>query len=122
MNSAGQAVLATSATALIGAFPSVMFTAIDGDVDFDGALVHKITCIQGGCEFQLSIADNLAGATSAGMTPGVALGVGSAGTSGQWKVAAQGEQIVGFVGQDGADTVKGVVNVIVPQGINPAKP
>ncbi len=96
--------------------PCMLFVAIDGDVDYDGAFVHKVTCMAGGGELQV---ENY---VAAAYTPGQMLTCGHAGGTsiGQWRAAASGEQIYGVVGPDGLDTVENVLDVIVPQGIAPA--
>jgi len=115
MNANGEAIVADNDDASTDA-PCMMFVAIDGDVDYDGAFVHKITCMAGGGELQV---ENY---VAAAYTPGQMLTCGDAGTSteGQWRAAAGGEQIYGVVGPEGLDTVNEVLDVIVPQGIAPA--
>jgi hypothetical protein len=123
MNTSGKAVVADNAAgAKLGGYPTLLFTAIDGDADFDGAFVHRVTCIQGGAEFQLGLTANVVGTT--GFVVGTPLTVSTGADVGKWMVAAAGgtKQIYGFVGQDGIDTAKGILNVIVPQGLSPAMP
>ena len=117
MNTSGKAVKADNDDALSNA-PAMMFIAADGDVDYDGAFVHKITCIQGGGEFLLDT-NNFVADT---YTPGNFLTCGhTAGSSvGLFRKAAAGEQIYGMVGQDGYDASKGTLHIIIPQGISPA--
>ena len=119
MGTDGKAVLADQDNKAGGdsstAFPCMVFVTTDGDKDYDGAFVHKITCIQGGAEFQLDQANF----KSATYTPTQWLTFGAAGDSeaGMFRVAAAGEQLVGMVGQLGQDTTKATLHVIIPQGI-----
>jgi hypothetical protein len=115
MNANGKAVPADND---ILTAPQMLFITVDGDMDYDGAFVHKLTCIQGGGEFQLDTNNYVAGAYA----PGDMLTCGDAGTSsvGMFRVAAGGEQIYGMVGPDGQDSVKYTLAIIIPQGISPA--
>ena len=119
MNTNGNAVLADNDDALTHA-PCMLFVTVDGDQDYSGAFVGKLTCIQGGAEFQLDPANFVAGVYA----PRAWLTCGDAGTTsqGQFRAAATGEQIYGMVGQLGLDTTKGTLHVIIPQGIAPASP
>ncbi len=98
--------------------PACFFVAVDGDMDLDGAFVHKITCIQGGCEMTV---ENY---VTAAYTPGQLLTCGhtAGGSVGEWRAAATGEQIYGIVGPRGLDTVNSTLDVFLPQGIAPAAP
>jgi hypothetical protein len=113
MNSNGEAIIADNDDAETDA-PSLLFVAFDGDVDNDGALVHKLTCCQGGCRLK----DDQY--VAAGYTPGDVLTCGNAADEGKFRAAAAGEQIYGVVGPDGLDSTNGVLDVIIPQGIAPA--
>jgi hypothetical protein len=104
MNASGEAIPADNDNASTDA-PCMMFVAIDGNVDYDGAFVHKITCMAGGGELEV---ENY---VAAAYVPGEMLTCGH---------AATGEQIYGVVGPQGLDTVNNVLDVIVPQGIAPA--
>jgi len=119
MNTSGNAVLADNDDSSTDA-PCMLFITVDGDQDYSGAFVGKLTCIQGGGEFQLDPANFVAGTYN----PGDFLTCGDAGTSteGQVRAAASGEQIYGMVGQLGQDTSKNTLHVIIPQGIAPALP
>ena len=119
MDNTGKAIAADNDDALTDA-PQMLFIAVDGDQDYDGAFVHKLTCIQGGGEFQLDTGNYVAGPYD----PGDKLTCGDTGTTsvGQFRLAASGEQIYGMVGADGQDVVKGVLYIIIPQGISPAMP
>jgi hypothetical protein len=115
MDANGEAIPADNDDASTDA-PCMMFVAVDGDVDYDGAFVHKITCIAGGSRY---VVENY---VAAAYTPGQMLTCGHAGGTsvGQWRAAAAGEQIYGVVGPDGLDAVNNILDVIVPQGIAPA--
>jgi len=117
MDTDGKAILADNDDAKTNA-PAMFFVAVDGDQDLDGAFVHKITCIQGGCE--MTVENYVTGAYQ----PGDLLTCGHAGGSsvGQWRKAASGEQIYGVVGPRGLDTVNNTLDVFLPQGISPAVP
>jgi hypothetical protein len=119
MKTNGKAILADNDNALTNA-PQMFFITVDGDQDFDGAFVHVLTCIQGGGEFVLDTANFV----STTYNPGDMLTCGHAGGSsvGKFRKAATGEQIYGMVGPEGQDTTKGTLQIIIPQGISPAKP
>jgi len=119
MNANGNATLADNDNALTD-FPALLFTAVDGDQDLDGAFVGKITCLQGGMELELDVSNFVAGTYA----PGDVLTVGHAGGSsvGQFRAAAGGEQFYAVVGSRGQDTVNNILHVIVPAGICPAAP
>jgi hypothetical protein len=118
MNTNGNAILADNVAALTNA-PQMFYVTIDGDMDFDGAFMHRITCIQGGCEIvtDLFVADTY--------LPGDMLTCGdsSGGTnySGYFRKATTGEQIYGMVGSDGYSTTDATLSIVIPQGICPAK-
>jgi hypothetical protein len=117
MNANGKAVVADNDDASTDA-PQMLFITVDGNMDYDGAFVHKLTCIQGGGEFLLDTNNYVAGAYA----PGDKLTCGDAGTSseGKFRKATTGEQIYGMVGPDGQDTEKYTLAIIIPQGISPA--
>ncbi len=119
MNANGNAVMADNDDALTNA-PTMLFVTVDGDQDYSGAFVGKLTCIQGGAEFQLDPENFVAGT----YTPRQWLTCGDTTTTtvGKFRAAASGEQIYGMVGQLGQDTTKGTLHVIIPQGIAPALP
>lgn len=112
MDSDGKAIVADNADASTNA-PVMMFTVIDGDVDFDGAFTGKVTCLQGGGDLLVT------NYKAASYTPGAMLTCDNT-TPGDWRAAASGEQIYGVVGPRGLDTVNSVLHVIIPQGISPA--
>jgi hypothetical protein len=109
----GKAVLADNANAMTNA-PCMLFVTVDGDVDFDGAFFHRITCIQGGVEIQTE--QFVAGT----YTVGDMLTCGSGSDAGKFRAAASGEQIYGVVGVNGYDATKATLHVVIPQGISPA--
>jgi len=117
MNGSGLAILADNDDATTHA-PKLMFVTIDGDQDYDGSFVHKITCVQGGIEILTPQY------VSAAYSPGAMLtcGQASGGTStiGKFRAVAGGEQIYGVVGPLGLNATTGVLDVIIPQGICPA--
>jgi hypothetical protein len=100
--------------------PAILFITVDGDQDYDGAYVHKITCIQGGGEFQLDT-NNFKVDT---YSPGDVLTAddGGTGTAGRWRKAVAGEAMYAIVGPDGADTQKGTLRILIPQGWAPVHP
>jgi hypothetical protein len=109
----GKAIVADNADAKTNA-PCMFFVAIDGDVDYDGAFVHKLTAMAGGGELEV---ENYVAAV---YQPGDMLTCGNGADAGKWRAAAAGEQIYGVVGPNGLDSVNNVLDVIVPQGIAPA--
>lgn len=119
MNANGNAVKADNDDALTDA-PALLYITVDGDMDYDGAFVHKITCCQGGGEFQLDT-NNFKTDT---YNPGDKLTCddGTTGTAGRFRKAAAGEAIYGIVGTDGHDTQKGTLRILIPQGWAPAHP
>jgi hypothetical protein len=100
--------------------PSLLYTAVDGDQDYDGAFVGKVTCLQGGMELELDTGNYVA----ASYAKGEKLTVGHAGGSskGQFRAAASTEQIYAVVGARGLDAATDILHVIVPAGICPALP
>lgn len=121
MNTNGNAVLADNDDALTSA-PALLFITVDGNQDYDGAFVHKITCIQGGGEFQLDTNNFVSDTYAPGDKLSCGEASGAADTSGMFRKAASGEQIYGIVGPDGQDTTKNTLRIIIPQGICPAMP
>jgi hypothetical protein len=117
MNSTGYAIPADNDAATTNA-PVLMFITIDGDMDYDGSFVHKLTCIQGGIEI---LTPQYFVTTYA---PGAMLTCGHAGSSpvstGKFRAVGSGEQIYGVVGPRGVNATTGLLDVIIPQGISPA--
>lgn len=124
MNLAGEAVLADNDVTVIPYQASTtktpFFVAVDGDQDFDGAFVHKVTALQGGMEI---ITDQFT--PNAGLVPGAPVrpGATSTGDAGKFRLAAPSivpgadEQVYGYVGSEGYNTVTGLLHVIIPQGV-----
>lgn len=108
MDASGEAVLGDRA-AWTAATPIMYVTAVDGDVDLDGAFMHRITCLQGG--FQMKTEQYVA----APYTPGQPLTVGTGATVGQLEGLTLADQpLIGFVGPNGVAS-DGTLDVIVPQ-------
>jgi len=101
--------------------PAILFITVDGDKDYDGAFVHKITCIQGGGEFRLDT-NNFAVDTYAPGDVLTAQGTSDPGTPGKWRKAAAGEAMYAIVGPGGADGTKGTLDILIPQGWAPVHP
>jgi uncharacterized protein GlcG (DUF336 family) len=103
----GEAVLATTADVVASRLNAVMtFVTIDGNKDFSGSFVQKLTVLNGG--FTMLTDQYDAGA----YTPGKLVSF----NAGKIKLAAATDQIIGAVGPAGLDAVLGVLQVIVPQG------
>ena len=112
MDTDGAAIVADGAVVTA---PAMLFITVDGDQDYDGAFVHKLTCIQGGGEFKLDTNNFVAGS----YTPGNFLTCANGADAGKFRVATINEQIYGMVGPDGNDTVNNTLSIIIPQGISP---
>jgi hypothetical protein len=112
MDAAGKAVLATTTNVTTGDLVPV-FVTIDGNDDYSGSFVWKLTVLQGGFTM---VTDLISGSIS-GFTPGVLVSF----TAGLVKVAATNDQVIGYVGPAGADTVNGTVQIVVPQGLGGVK-
>lgn len=109
MNSSGLAALATAPD--ITAAEKVMpFVVFDGNVDYSGAYVQKLTCIAGGIVFTTALFE------AATYTPGLPLTF-NAGQITPKTSFSDKRQIIGFVGPAGYDSVAGVVQVVMPQSI-----
>jgi hypothetical protein len=107
MNSIGKAVLATTpALGTMATMPVLAFVTIDGNVDYSGAFVQKLTVFAGGYTMNTDQYNVVA------YTPGGALTF----DTGKVRPAVSGDQLFGFVGPAGLDSVEGVLQVIVPQG------
>lgn len=95
----------------------LFFVTVDGDMDFDGANFHRITCIQGGMRITT---DQFV--TNVLLLPGKPLTVGTAGGGGgdngkfKLKTSLANEQCYGYVGPEGYDATNGTLDVIIPQG------
>lgn len=107
MNGTGEAVLATTADVVASRLNAKMvFVTIDGNKDFSGSFVQKLTVLHGG--FTMLTDQYDAGA----YTPGTLVSF----NVGKIKIAGATDQIIGVVGPAGLDAVNGVLQVIVPQG------
>lgn len=105
MNTSGKAILATTGN-MTSVSPALVFVTVDGDKDFSGAYVHKLSVLHGGITMKTDQYE--AGAYQPGLP--VSFNVGKI------KLAVATNQIIGFVGPAGEDTVNGVLEVILPQG------
>ena len=108
----------TTGAAIVAATPDISaankeltFVVIDGNKDLSGSFVQKLTVLQGGFTMLTDQYDADA------FTPGlpVTFGVGAAGKVSLMTNRAT-QQLLGFVGPAGLDSVNGVLQVIVPQG------
>jgi len=113
VNADGKAVAADNDNALTNA-PALLYVTVDGNADYDGAFFHKLTCVQGGCEI---LTEQFVSGTYA---VGDKLTCGNGAEAGKFRAAESGEQIYGVVGNKGYDATKGVLHVVIPQGIAPA--
>jgi hypothetical protein len=106
----GCAVVATTPN-ISSADKELAFVVIDGNMDFSGSFVQKLTVLHGG--FTMETDQYVAG----GYTPGlpVSFGVGGAGKI-SLLTAPTTEQLFGYVGPAGLDSVNGILQVVVPQG------
>lgn len=103
----GNAELATTADVVAARLNTKMvFVTIDGNKDFSGAFVQKLTVLHGG--FTMLTDQYDAGA----YVPGALVSF----NAGKIKLAAATDQFIGVVGPAGLDAVNGVLQVIVPQG------
>jgi hypothetical protein len=103
----GEAVLATTGDVVASRLNAVMtFVTIDGNKDFSGSFVQKLTVLNGG--FTMLTDQYDAGA----YTPGKLVSF----NAGKIKLALATDQIIGVVGPAGLDAVNSVLQVIVPQG------
>lgn len=105
----GTAVLATTgdvAAARLNA--QMVFVTIDGNKDFSGSFVQKLTVLQGG--FTMLTDQYDAGAYAPGKPVSF--------NAGKIKLAGATDQFIGVVGPAGLDAVNGVLQVIVPQGLS----
>jgi hypothetical protein len=117
---AGHIIMIDSATgkAVLGdkaghaaATPLMYMVAVDGDMDFDGAFLHRITCLEGGLEMKTEKY-----AIGGGLLPGQALTVGTGAQAGLLiPLTGAGEPILGWVGSNGVNS-DGTLDVIMPQG------
>jgi hypothetical protein len=115
--STGLAAVATSTVAgtelVAPGVPKLLFVAIDGNTDYSGAFVRKVTVLHGG----MTIVTDQYLTSVAGYVPGepvhvVAGKIARADSAG----AIVGARTFGFVGPLGLNVATGVLQVIVPQG------
>ena len=108
MDSSGEAVVGDSASWATST-PIMYMVAVDGDMDYDGAFLHRITCLQGG--LQMSTEEFVAGT----YTPGEPLTVGTTTEVGLLLgLTSAAEPLLGFVGPNGVNA-NGTLDVIMPQ-------
>ena len=107
-SSTGKAVLASTPDISQAVDRVLPFVTIDGNTDYSGSFVEKLTVLHGG--FTMST-DQF---TVAGFTPGAPVTF----ISGLVTLMSDRtkQQLFGFVGPAGYDAVNGVLQVIVPQG------
>lgn len=124
MTAGGVAQLATT-TDLTAADPQLVFVTVDGDADYSGAFVRKLTVLHGGVTIKTDQYRALDGAGAAiTYAPGTPLTFhsGKVTTVANAKAAATAgygipkPQLIGFVGPNGLDATEGVLEVILPQG------
>ena len=108
MDTDGTAILATTADVTTRLNAKMVFVAIDGNKDFSGAFVQKLTVLQGGFTMLTDQYDSFA------YTPGMLVTF----NAGKIKEAGATSQFIGVVGPAGLDSVNGVLQVIVPQGLS----
>lgn len=110
MDGSGQAVLATTGNVVASRLNAQMvFVAIDGNKDFSGSFVQKLTVLHGGFTMKTDQYDVASGALN---VPGTLVTF----KSGKVHAAGANDQLLGVVGPSGLDAVNSVLEVIVPQG------
>lgn len=92
--------------------PVLPWVTIDGNTEYSGAFVRKVTVLQGGFTMLTDQFDATAGTFDIGKPVTFA-----GGKIVPRKGAHALKQIYGFVGPDGHNTVTGVVQVVIPQGV-----
>jgi hypothetical protein len=103
----GEAELATTGDVVANRLNAKMaFVTIDGNKDFSGSFVQKLTVLHGGFTMLTDQYD------TGSYTPGKLVSF----NAGKVKLAGATDQIIGVVGPAGLDSVNGVLQVIVPQG------
>ncbi len=116
MNTSGEAVLATATTAgseaVAPVAPTLMFVTIDGNTDYSGKFVRKLTVLHGGFTMITDQFD-AEGGFEIGAPVSVKDGKIVSMASG---ADGEGKRVFGFVGPNGYDAAAGTLEVICPQG------
>lgn len=109
MNASGKAVLATTPDISTAADKVLAFVTIDGNQDYSGAFVQKLTVLHGG--FTMVTDQFVVG-------PAYAPGLPLTFTAGEVTLLSNKatQQLIGFVGPNGHNLTDGTLEVIVPQG------
>jgi len=112
MNTAGEAVLADAIDVSAAPLTAKMaWVTLDGNTDYSGAFVQKLTVLNGGFTM---LTDQY---VAAAFLPGLQVSYGAAGDAGKVILrTAVTQPLLGVVGPAGLDSVNGVLQVIVPQG------
>lgn len=106
MDTDGTAILASTGAMGTRLNAKMVFVVIDGNKDYSGAFVQKLTVLHGG--FTMQTDQFVAGA----YVPGTLVSF----ANGKVTVAGATDQFLGAVGPGGLDAVNGILEVIVPQG------
>jgi hypothetical protein len=112
MDTTGSAVLAQSPD-ISAANRKLIFITVDGNMDYSGSFVQKITVLHGGLTIET---DQY---TTGAYTPGLPVTFGLSGpNAGKIELMTDRatQQLLGFVGPAGLDSTRGVLQVIIPQG------
>jgi hypothetical protein len=109
MDTDGTAILATTADVTTRLNAKMVFVTIDGNKDFSGSFVQKLTVLHGGFTMLTDQYDLASGALN---VPGTLVTF----KAGKVHAAGATDQFLGVVGPAGLDAVNGVLQVIVPQG------
>jgi hypothetical protein len=109
MDTDGTAILATTGDVTTRLNAKMVFVTIDGNKDFSGSFVQKLTVLHGGFTMSTDQYDLASGALN---VPGTLVTF----KSGKVHAAGATDQFLGVVGPAGLDAVNGVLQVIVPQG------
>lgn len=112
MNAAGEAVLADAVDVVAAPLNAKMaFVTLDGNKDYSGSWVQKLTVLHGG--FTMLTDQFVAGAYA----PGKQVSYGAGANAGKVILRTAATQpLLGVVGPGGLDTIEGVLQVIVHQG------
>jgi hypothetical protein len=108
----------TTGCAVVGATVNISntqkelaFVVIDGNMDFSGSFVQKLTVLQGG--FTMQTDQYHTGVYTPGLP--VTWGLNEAGKI-DLMTDRTTQQLLGFVGPNGLDAVNSILEVIIPQG------